>query len=85
MSYVTIWFIAFLLDGTPVPMTQIVKGGDMCSDAYATQLVHEVAQKSSVAFQDLVLWRCEMFTSPGPAAPLENAPNHPPLPNRDAT
>lgn len=81
MSYTVIWFIAFLLNGDPVAMTQVVKDGDVCSDAYATQLVKEVAQKNNIAFQELILWNCLPVVSPGPAAQI-NPPEEQLVPKR---
>lgn len=76
-TYITIWVVAFMLNGDPAPFTQILKDGDTCSDSYATELVHEIAQRNNIAFQELVLWRCETFTSPGPAAPIEQEDEQP--------
>lgn len=81
--FTAIWIVAFLLNGEPVAFTSMLPEGQMCSDDVALAYVHAKAQETNTAYQDLVLWKCESVTSPGPAQPIEHE-EYQPVFKRDA-
>lgn len=79
MTYTILWLVVFLLSGDPVAYTMIMPDGGQCGEVFAIA----TARARTVItgpIQDLVLWRCEMATSPGPA---ESPPDEWPLPKSD--
>lgn len=54
--------VIFLLNGEPVLTGELIPGGQQCGEAQA----RELAEALQVEFQNEILWKCEVVSSPGP-------------------